>query len=192
MSVASEISRIQTDRNTIRTALIQWGLAESTDNLDDLADIISAIVNRGAVSASVKEGQTYVIPAGYHNGSGVVTGISGGGNYDLQEKTVTPTTSQQEVEPDNGKYGLSKVTVNAIPSAYQDVSDVTAQDSDVLANKVFVDASGNTVVGIIPINGAISLTFNPVSQSTVNIPAGYTTGGTVTLTSDLETALAAI
>lgn len=37
MSVATEIARIQTDRNTIRNKLIDFVLAESTSNLDALA-----------------------------------------------------------------------------------------------------------------------------------------------------------
>ena len=177
MSVATEISRIQTDRNTIRNALIEWGQAQSTDNLDVLAATIASLQNRGAVDAEVQEGQTYTIPQGYHNGSGTVRGVAGGGNYQLQAKSVTPTKNEQSVTPDEGKYGLSSVTATA---------------ADVLANKIIIDSTGQTVAGTIPVNGAIAATFDPLSQSSVAIAAGYTSGGAVTLTEDLELALAAI
>ena len=191
-TISDEILRITTDRNTIRTKLVSMGLATSTDNLDDLASAVSNITDQGAVEATIREGETYTIPAGYHNGSGTVVGIPGGGNYDLQAKTVTPTKSQQSITPDTGKYGLSSVTVEAIPDNYQDVSTVTATAADVLTGKVFVGADGVSTAGTMPANGAISGTIDGLTTTSYTIPAGYTSGGTVSLTNDIYTALAAI
>ena len=191
-TISDEILRIQTDRNTIRTKLVSMGLATSADNLDTLASAVSGIVDRGAVDAEVKEGETYTIPAGYHNGSGTVTGVAGGGNYSLQAKTATPTKQQQSITPDAGKYGLSSVTVEAIPNNYQDVSTVTATAADVLTGKVFVGSDGVSTAGTMPANGAISGTIDGLTTTSYTIPAGYTSGGTVSLTTDIYDALAAI
>ena len=72
MSVASEINRIRGDRNAIRSVLQGWGLAQSSDDLDALAAALAALPSHGAVDVSLGEGQTYTIPQGYHNGSGIV------------------------------------------------------------------------------------------------------------------------
>lgn len=192
MSIATEIARLQTARNKIRAKLVELGMAQSTDTLDTLSTAIEGIENRGAVSATVQEGDTYTIPKGYHNGSGTVSGAAGGGSYSLQSKTATPTKMQQNITPDSGYYGLSDVTVAAIPEAYQDVSAVTAAAGDVLTGKIIVDATGKTVAGTMVNNGALSLTIDGLTASSVAIPAGYTSGGTVSLTSDIEDALAAI
>lgn len=192
MSVATQISRIQADRNTIRTKLVELGMAQNTDDLDKLSAAIDKLENRGAVSATVQVGDTYTIPKGYHNGSGTVSGVDGGGNYTLQSKAVTPTKNQQNITPDSGYYGLSDVTVGAIPEVYQDVSTVTAGAADVLTGKVIVDATGKPVPGTMPNNGALSLTIDGLTATSVPIPAGYASGGTVSLTSDIEDALAAI
>lgn len=192
MSVAAQISRIQQDRNTIRTKLVELGMAQNTDDLDKLATAVEGIENRGAVSATVQEGDTYTIPKGYHNGSGTVSGVAGGSNYNLQSKSVTPTKNQQNVTPDSGYYGLSDVTVAAIPEVYQDVSTVTAGAADVLTGKVIVDATGKPTPGTMPNNGALALTIDGLTATSVSIPAGYSSGGAVSLTSDIENALAAI
>lgn len=176
MSTATEIARLIAARNTIRDKLISMGISGSTDKLDVLANDIDSIVDRGAVSATVREGQTYTIPAGYHNGSGTVSGVGGGGDYDLQSKIVTPTKSQQSITPDTGYYGLSDVTVNPIPDAYQNVSSVTASAGDVLANKVIVTTEG-PVTGIMPNNGAVSHVLDATSNNqSYSVPAGYHSG----------------
>lgn len=257
MSVQSEITRIQTARNTIRTKLNGFGLVETTADIVDCADAVNGIANRGTIDTSVKEGESYTIQPGYYVG-GSVKGVAGGGNYELQSKTVTPTKLVQTVASDDGYYGLSTVTVNAIPEIYQDTSSVTATAGDVLANKLIVAKDGTIVAGTMTNNGTVSKslkagesytipagyhsgtgkvtaqslasqtagnavaadilstktawvagvqitgsmpnngdTSNTIigltdTQISVTIPAGYTTGGTVSLTSDIEDALAAI
>lgn len=188
MSIQTEITRLQTARNTIRTKLVALGLASNTAKMDALAAAIEDIENNGAVSASVQEGATYTIPKGYHNGSGTVSGVTGGGNYSLQSKTVTPTKQQQAIVPDSGYYGLSGVTVAAIPGNYQDTSVVTAGAADVLANKVIVNAAGETVAGTMPNNGAVSKTLDGATTS-YTIPKGYHSGaGVVSISTEQKSA----
>ena len=188
MSIQTEITRLQAARNKIRTKLVALGLATSTAKMDALADAIDEIENNGAVSASVQEGSSYTIPKGYHNGSGTVSGVSGGGNYSLQAKSATPTKKQQSIAPDAGYYGLSAVTVGAIPDNYQDTSPVTAGAGDVLANKVIVNADGETVAGTMPNNGAVSKTLDAATKS-YTVPAGYHDGtGKVQIVNEEKTA----
>lgn len=190
MSTTNEITRLQTARNTIRTKLVELGLATSTAKLDALATAVEGIDNKGAVNAQVQEGSTYTIPKGYHNGSGVVAGVAGGGNYTLQEKSITPTKSQQNVTPDSGYYGLSGVTVAAIPANFNDTSAVTAAAADVLANKVIVGADGTTISGTMVNNGAVTKTLDASSNNqSYTVPKGYHNGsGKVSISLETKSA----
>ena len=195
MSIQTQITRITTDKNTIRNKLVNLGLATSTDNLDTLATAIDGIVNQGAVQASVQEGDTYTIPAGYHNGSGTVQGVGGGGSYTLQAKTATPTKATQQITPDSGYYGLSSVSINPIPSNYADISGATATTPDVLAGQLFVNHQGILKAGVMVNNKAVSASFDGLTDTTnsYTIPEGYHNGrGKVSLTNDIENALANI
>lgn len=175
MSIESYLTSIEASRNAIRTKLVSMGLAASGDQLERLAEVIEALINQGAVAVTVKEGQTYTIPAGFHNGSGTVTGVAGGGSYNLQAKKVTPTKAQQSVAPDEGYFGLSSVTIEAIPGVYQDTSKVTAAAEDVLTGKIIVLANGSVTPGSMPDNGTVDKTLDATTVS-YTIPQGKHSG----------------
>lgn len=103
--------------------------------------ITGTMKNNGAVSGTIStKAGAYTVPQGYHDGSGKVSissteqaklvpaniregveilGIrgtmSGSEDEKKQSKTVTPSTTEQVVLPDNGFTCLSQVTVGAIP-----------------------------------------------------------------------------
>lgn len=105
------------------------------------AKITGKMPNNGAVSGTITtKAGTYTVPQGYHDGSGKVAisateqakivpenirqgvsilGVAGTmSNTEgekRQEKTVTPTASEQIVVPDAGYTCLTSVTVKAIP-----------------------------------------------------------------------------
>lgn len=193
MSISTQITRLQNARNTIRAKLVVLGLANGTAKLDECATAIDEIKDNGAVDVEVKEGESYTVPKGWHNGSGTIKGVAGGGNYTLETKEVTPTKAQQSITPSDGKYGLSAVTVKAIPDEYQDVSDVNLTEEEALAGKIFVKADGSEVAGTMTNHGALAETIDGLSVTSFTIPKGFHNGlGTVSLTSDIESALAAI
>lgn len=111
------------------------------------AQLTGTMANNGGVTGTIatKDG-SYVIPQGYHDGSGTVTladseknklvasniksgvqlfGVTGtysGEAITAQTKTATPTWQQQTIQPDANYDYLSAVTVNAIPISYSDNS----------------------------------------------------------------------
>lgn len=147
--------------------------------------VTGTMPNVGAVSqALTTTTKSYTIPKGYHDGTGKVS-------ITTEEKSTTPTKTAQNITPSSGKL-LSKVSVAAIPDAYQDVTAVTAVAADVLDGKKIVNASGTVLTGSMPNNGSATQTIDGLTVTSVTVPAGYTSGGTVSLTVDIEEALAAI
>lgn len=84
MSILSEMSRLQAARNKLRNKAIALGIGVSTDKLDVIADEFDGINNIGAVTEDLQAGESYTIPAGYHNGQGVVTAVSGGDDPNIE------------------------------------------------------------------------------------------------------------
>lgn len=102
--------------------------------------ITGTMPNNAAVAGTIttKE-EAYIVPQGYHDGSGkvqissteqskiiagnikqgvTILGVEGtysGAAINAQSKTATPSTSQQTIQPDSGYDYLSNVIINAIP-----------------------------------------------------------------------------
>lgn len=103
--------------------------------------VTGTMANNGAVSKAIKtKEEVYIVPQGYHDGSGQVSidaneqakiiaeniregveilGVTGtmSGLEDVkaQTRTATPTSSEQIILPEDGFNYLTQVTVNPIP-----------------------------------------------------------------------------
>lgn len=83
-------------------------MAVKTINDTILTNIADAIREKGGASGTIYP----------HNMPQAIRNISSSEDVQLQQKEVTPTNSIQNVVPDSGYDGLSKVVVNKIPSNY--------------------------------------------------------------------------
>lgn len=216
MSIQTQIDRIVGLKNRIGAVLREWGISPVSNDLDGYTETLEGIQNRGTGGGEISEKSGSVqIRQGYYSGTGnvqiapaeqqkivpenikqgvTVLGVTGdysGDAANLQSKTITPTEMVQNVTADPGYDALSQVVVNPIPATYQDVTGVTAGSSDVLFGKVIVTEDGN-VTGTMENRGAVSGSLG-LTVSSYTVPAGYHNGnGRVTLSSDIEEALAAI
>lgn len=73
-----------------------------------------------------------------------------------------------------------------------DLSSDTITSDKMLENTTAHSKGGSKITGTIKNNGKINKTIDGINQTSVTIPAGYTTGGTVSLTKDIEQALSSI
>ena len=164
-------------------------LVDSTQLDSDLTSVANAIRAKTGGSSQLS------FPSGF------VSAISGIGPSQptLQNKTVTPTTSQQTVQCDSGYDGLDTVTVNPIPSQYivpSGTKSITANgtgidvsqyaDADVAVPNSYSSSDEGKVVsnGALVSQGSDTVTANDtydttlISSLTVNVSGG---GGSPTV-----------
>ena len=240
MSISSEITRISGNVSDALTAISNKGVVvPSGSNSDDLATLIAAIPTGSGSAISIPDtadshgGLVRTISAvdlsgitvtaahletGYTavdaQGNTIVGQLSPGGGGTLQDnKTVSPTESQQVVEPDTGYDGLAQVTVSAISSSYVG-SGITRRDSTSLsasgatvsvpagyyssaASKAVGSGSATAPASISASSATVStgtntLTLSKTVSVTPSVTAGYISSGTagnssVSLTASVTT-----
>ncbi|MDD3453711.1 MAG: hypothetical protein PHN42_05535 [Bacilli bacterium] len=169
--------------NTDKSEILDGKIAYSKGNL-----LVGIMPNNGTLSSNLNAGQSYTIPAGYTTG-GTVKANS------LASQTSATAKAENVVEGYTAWVNGNKITGTnkgytqgyadgnqaGYDEAYNNAMHGTATASSVLTGKTFTSTAGVGVVGTMPNNGTLSSNLNAGGSFT--IPAGYTTGGTVTANS---------
>ena len=112
---------------------------------------------------------------------------TGGSNPILQDKTVSPTTSQQTIKADSGYDGLDTVTVNAMPTATQATPSITINASG-LITATATQTAGYVAAGTKSATKQLAFqpakTITPTTTSQTAVSSGYYTSGDITIEGD--------
>lgn len=155
-TIASQIERIKAAKSVLAKLATRLSfyskeadaeaalIGDIAENLDTIESVSSSKLNAGVPAADGKSTQA---PNGYYPGKFTITNLtpnnvrngvtimgiegtmSGTEGLNLQAKSVEPKEATQNITPDSGYNGLSKVTVSAISSTYIG-SAITRYDSE--------------------------------------------------------------
>lgn len=171
MSIQDQITRLNTAKTDILKSISNKGVDTSTvSTLSDVSTLIDNISTNEDLSTELNEQNTLL-----SNQSVTIEDIKlalqnkGSVEVVLQEKAVTPSTTQQNVIADSDYDGLSKVIVNAVDSSI---------DSDIKATNI---RKGVDILGVI---GTMEEYVEPTLQTKTATPA--TTAQTITPDNDYD------
>lgn len=123
-----------------------------TYTFSDITNTLGTITNRGKVTKSLNAGESYTIPAGYHNGSGKVTANS------LASQTAGTAKAEDITKGSTAWVGGTKLT----GIGYGNVSK-----EQVLSGKTF-SSTGGKQTGTMVNNGGKTVTATTVTESGSN------------------------
>ena len=186
-NLPSEISSIVKATGSATASQVLSGVTFSNSS----GGSTGTMTNNGAVSKSISPGDSYTVPAGYHNGSGTVSAAANTGTAEtshvLEGKTFygSGATKQTGVMPNNGTISksISPGGSYTVPKGYHSGSGTVSANmpsgnagtGDVLSGKTFSNSSTNGATGTMTNRGAWSTSISP--GGSVTIPAGYHNGG---------------
>ena len=144
------------------------------DNLDGYDEVTVNVPQNATLGVKniTANGDYYASADSLDGYSRVSVDVPGGGSTLQANKTVTATTSQQIVQPDQGYDGLEQVTVNPQEhtATYTPADNTAANDMGAQNNYRYVDTSGmHTTTNITPSNST---------------PAALTNGSAITPTAN--------
>lgn len=112
---------------------------QGTENIyTDINKIKVIDENNGEIEYTYNNGSLDILSNGVYNvdGKETVNVKVNGGSVSLQDKTVSPTVSQQIIESDDGYDGLNTVTISAVTASI---------DSNIIASNI---KKGVSVLGV--------------------------------------------
>ena len=193
MAISDKINSIKTHIGEAYTAIQgKEGTIPANKNCENLKNAIESIPTSGKTQEKTvnitENGVIITTPDTGYDGMSSVTTVTNV-QPDLQEKSVTPTESQQIATPDAGYDGLSKVTVSAIQTKETSVTPAKGQQVlEVTDNKYYKKVTVEAIPPdyVIP-SGTIQITENGVvdvsgkANANVNVPSKEEEAKTVDL-----------